>query len=219
MDSDDHVVAARRVFDSATDVIVDFTGTTLSAATEAPLDLAALARFVRLVGPGSEALVADVGCGPGRVAASLAKEGLRTVGFDVSTAMLAAARRAHPHLRFEEGRLDALPLDDGVLAGAVCWYSIQFTPLEKLEAVWAELARVLTEPGYLLVAFQAGQNGPVHRMDAHGTGLALTRFEHRLDDVTSRLEGGGFSILETVLRDPEFDHETCTQAIVIARIG
>lgn len=46
------------------------------------------------------------------------------IGVDVSPAMLAEARRAHPEIDFEEGRLDDLPITAGALAGAVCWYSI-----------------------------------------------------------------------------------------------
>lgn len=51
--------------------------------------------------------------------------------------MLAVARDAHPAIRFDEGRLTALPLADHSLAGAVCWYSIIHTPPERLPEVFA----------------------------------------------------------------------------------
>ncbi len=81
---------------------------------------------------------------------------------------------AHPGIEFEEGQLDDLPIDEGSLAGVVCWYSIIYTPPECLGDAFAELGRVLSPGGYLLVAFQAGSGEPVHRTDAHGTGFSLT---------------------------------------------
>ena len=214
---EDHVAAARAVYDASADRYVEIIGTEISAATEAPVDRSMLTAFVDLVTTGVSTRVADVGCGPGRVAAFLASHGLDVVGLDVSTAMLAAARIAHPDIAFEEGRLDHLPIDDGSLAGVVCWYSIISTPPERLEDAFAELGRVVHPGGYLLVAFQAGNGEPVHRTDAYGTALALTNFRHRLRDVTARLEDAGLEVRATALREPEFDHEDTPQAFVIAR--
>jgi ubiquinone/menaquinone biosynthesis C-methylase UbiE len=115
------------------------------------------------------------------------------------------------------GRLDELPVEDGSLAGVVCWYSIIYTPPERLDDAFAELRRVLTSEGCLLLAFQEGGGEPVHRPDAHGTKLALTRYEHSLTDVTRRLEAAELVVHATVLREPEFDHEATRQAFVIAR--
>jgi len=169
------------------------------------------------VAAGTVKRVADVGCGPGRVAAFLATHGLDVVGVDVSAAMLAAARFAHPSIEFEEGQLDDLPIDEGSLAGVVCWYSIIYTPPECLGAAFAEVVRVLSRGGYLLVAFQAGSGEPVDRTDAHGTGFSLTSYRHSLGDVTGCLEQAGLEVRATALREPEFDHETTRQAFVIAR--
>ncbi len=213
----DHVAAARAVYDASADAYVELVGTEISAATEAPLDHAVLTTFVDLVADGTSVRVADVGCGPGRVAALLAGLGLDVVGLDVSLGMLAAARAAHPDIEFEEGRLDHLPIDKGSLAGVVCWYSIIYTPPDRLGDAFAELERVLRPGGHLLVAFQAGGGEPVQRTNVHGTDLSLTSFRHRLADVTARLELAGLEVRATVLREPEFDHEQTPQAFVIAR--
>lgn len=143
---EDHVAAARAVYEASADTYVRFVGTEISAATEAPVDRSLLRAFVDLVGAGTSTLVADVGCGPGRAAAFLAARHLDVVGLDPSPAMLAAARIAHPDIRFEEGQLDDLPITEASLAGVVCWYSIIYTPPEHLEEAFAELARVL-RPG------------------------------------------------------------------------
>jgi ubiquinone/menaquinone biosynthesis C-methylase UbiE len=81
--------------------------------------------------------------------------------------MLTEARRAHPDIPFEEGRLDDLPITTESLSGAVCWYSIIHTPPERLVDTLTELKRVLEPGGHLLLAFQAGLSEPVHRADAH----------------------------------------------------
>lgn len=217
MPQGDHVAAARAVYDASADRYIEFVGTEISSATEAPVDVSLLTAFVNLAAAGPSMRVADVGCGPGRVAAFLAARGLDVVGLDASAAMLAAARRAHPDISFEEGHLDDLPIVGGSLAGVVCWYSIIYTPPECLGDAFTELERVLMPRGYLLVAFQAGGGERVQRTDAHGTGLALTSFRHSLGDVISRLEHAGLEVRATALREPEFDHETTPQGFVIAR--
>jgi hypothetical protein len=131
--------------------------------------------------------------------------------------MLTEARRAHPDIPFEEGRLDDLPITTESLSGAVCWYSIIHTPPERLVDTLTELKRVLEPGGHLLLAFQAGLSEPVHRADAHGTGLPLTSYRHALDDVTSGLGEAGFDVHAAAHRGPEFGHESTMQAFVIAR--
>lgn len=214
--SDDHVASARAVYDASAEWYVAAVGTELGAATEGPIDEAVLAAFVRMVPTRPGACVADLGCGPGRVAAFLASRGLRAIGVDVSQAMLARARCAHSNIPFARGQLDELPIATGALAGATCWYSIIHTPPERLADTLEELHRVLEPGGHLLLAFQANGGEAVHRPDAHGTGLPFTSYRHALDDVTRRLDEANFDVHATAQRQPEFDHETTPQAFVIA---
>jgi SAM-dependent methyltransferase len=215
---DDHVGSARAVYDASADRYVELVGTAVHEATEAPIDQALLLAFVELLKRRTGTLVADLGCGPGRVAALLAGHGLDVVGVDVSRAMLAHARAAHPAIAFGQGRLDALPIAAASLAGAVCWYSIIHLPPGALDPVLAELARVLEPGGQLLLAFQAGAGDPVHRLDAHGTGLALTSYRHGVDDVARRLRSAGFVVHATARREPELAHESAPQAFLFARL-
>jgi hypothetical protein len=67
------------------------------------------------------------------------------------------------------------------------------------------------------LAFQAGDGGPTHRTDVHGTGLALTVYRHRLGDLARRLERARFVVHATAERAPELDHESTAQGFVIAR--
>jgi ubiquinone/menaquinone biosynthesis C-methylase UbiE len=212
---EDHVAHARAVYDKAARTYVEFVGTDISSATECAVDRSLLVAFIEMVKGQASSRVADVGCGPGRVAAFMADQGLEVIGVDVSQAMLGIARAAHPDIEFEEGQLDALPIESGVLAGAVCWYSIVFTPPDRLIESFDELARVLMPGGHLLLAFQS-EDEPVHRENAFGTHLPLTSYRHSLKEVAARLQDTGFTISAMVLRAPELEHETTSQGFVIA---
>lgn len=218
MGTDHHVDAPRRVYDASASGYVAFAGTELGDATEDAVDLSMLAAFVDLLRSADVGTqVADLGCGPGRVAVYLAREHLDVVGIDVSSELLAHARAAHPHLHFEEGRLDDLPFVDGALAGAVCWYSIIYTPPDRVDGVLAEISRVVAASGLVLLAFQAGSGEGVVKADAYKTGIALTNYLHDVDDIARRLDGAGFDVHASTLRSPSLGHETSPQAFVIAR--
>lgn len=208
---------ARAVYDATAEAYVRLVGTGVTPAFEGPIDRAFLAAFVEHVTEGAAGPVADVGCGPGRVAAFLAANGLDVVGIDVSGGMLAAARDAHPEIRFHEGRLTALPVPDHSLAGVVCWYSIIHTPPEHLDDVFAELKRVLAHQGHLLVAFQAGDGECVCLSDAYGTGLSLTSYRHSPDHVARQLAAAGMQLLAQAVREPHLRYESARQAFFLAR--
>jgi SAM-dependent methyltransferase len=214
----DHVESARAVYDAAAPRYVQFVGTEISPATEAALDRSILLTFAELILGGPAGVVADVGCGPGRAAAFLAHRGLEVEGVDVSEGMLAAARSAHPTIPFKEGELNALPFERGVLAGVVCWYSIIYTPPNRLRGAFTELARVLRPGGYVLLGFHAGSGEPVHRPNVQGTHLSLTIYLHDPWDVVALLEEAHFATYATVIRAPELEHETTPQGFIFGRM-
>src|SRR5690349_10665090 len=71
-----------------------------------PLDRALLHAFAEQVG--GAGTVADIGCGPGHVAAFLAASGAQVEGIDLSEGMVAQARRRYPALAFRQGDMRAL---------------------------------------------------------------------------------------------------------------
>jgi ubiquinone/menaquinone biosynthesis C-methylase UbiE len=130
-----------------------------------PLDRAVLAAFAEHVRVGGGGLVADLGCGQGRIGAHLAGLGVDVTGIDLSPALLEIARATYPGLRFETGSMHALPLGDATLAGIVSWYSVIHAAPGDLPGYLAEFARVLRRGGHLLAAFFEAVNEPVTAYD------------------------------------------------------
>ncbi len=79
-----------------------------------------------------------------------ADRGCLVEGVDLSSGMIAMARRDHPDLVFTVGSLGALPYPDGEFAGLMLWYSFIHTPPAGLARIFAEAARVLRPGGHLL---------------------------------------------------------------------
>lgn len=168
---DEHVIDAQLVYDSAADDYVSFVGTELSDKTEDAVDRSVLGAFVEFATSLQRRHpVADLGCGPGRVAAFLSRTGLETIGIDVSPELARLARHAHPDIPFAAGPISSLPLADHCLGGAVCWYSIIYTPPQHLSRTFGEIKRVVAPRGPVLLAFQAGPAEPIRRSDAFGSG-------------------------------------------------
>lgn len=104
--------------------------------------------------------IADVGTGPGTIAAYLAKAGASVTGYDFAPEMIEVASAQHPDLAFEvadQRRLLRPPAAAGW--GAItAWYSlIHYTPSELAEQV-AYLANLLDEEGVLAIAVNAGND-------------------------------------------------------------
>ncbi|MFI7141750.1 class I SAM-dependent methyltransferase [Streptomyces massasporeus] len=180
-----------------------------------PLDRGVLHGFAELVGKGGE--VADLGCGPGRVTAYLASQGLSVFGLDVSESMLAIARRENPGLRFVRGSMPELDLPDSSLDGVVAWYSIIHTPEEYLPALFAGFHRVLRPGGHLLLGFQCGEQ-PRRYGGAFGHQVSLTFRRGRPERIGALLSDAGFTVRATTVREPdETRGEPVAQASLVAR--
>lgn len=214
---DEHVIDAQLVYDSVADDYVSFVGTELSDKTEDAVDRSVLDAFVEFATSLQRRHpVADLGCGPGRVTAFLSRTGLETIGIDVSPELARHARHAHPNIPFAAGPISSLPLADHCLGGAVCWYSIIYTPPQHLSRTFGEIKRVVAPRGPVLLAFQAGPAEPIRRNDAFGSGHPLTSHRHDPDAVEAALEASGFSIHATTVRSAARDHEDTPQAFVLA---
>lgn len=177
-----------------------------------PIERALLAAFAELVQTHDAGPVADIGCGPGHVTAHLHALGPTTFGIDLSSAMVALARQAHPDLRFDEGSMTALDLGDGVLGGILALYSIIHTQPQQVPVVFTEFQRVLAPGGHLLLGFFAGDN-PLPQEFDHKVSLA---YRWSPDGLAELLRQAGFVEVARLLREPHED-ERFQQAHLLVR--
>lgn len=95
--------------------------------------------------------VLDVASGPGAAAAAAKARGAAATGVDVSPAMVALARGAHPDVGFEVAEATALPFPDSTFDAVICNFGLGHFP--EPEAVVAECVRVLASGGALALSW------------------------------------------------------------------
>lgn len=170
-----------------------------------PIDRAWLNCLAELAPPGG--VVADVGCGPGHVAAYLAGQGKKVMGVDLSPGMIRVARNRYPQLEFMVGSLLELPVGDNAWAAAVCPYSILHLADEERPAAFAELARAIVPSGWLLLSFHiSGENhepGQVSHVEKWWDNEVDLDFHFLSPDVISQeLTAAGFQVIAVTQRQP-----------------
>ncbi len=190
---------------------------------EAPLDLAMVDAFAEAVtsGDGAGVLdggVLDAGCGAGRMSRYLTERGCPVQGVDLSSSMVAVARRDHGDLVFTVGSLTDLPYADDQFAGVMLWYSIIHTPPAGQARIFAEATRVLRPGGHLLVGFQAGEGtrdvSAAYRRFGHE--VQLERHLYTADQVASQIEAAGLREVCRLVRRAQ-GNERDDQAVLLAR--
>ena len=180
-----------------------------------PLDRAMLTGFAGLVE--RHGVVADIGCGTGAASRVLADVGLDIVGIDLSPNMIAEARRLNSDLSFQVGSMTGLDFDDGHFHGICAWYSVIHIPDEQLPHVFSEFHRVLRPGGWVLVAFQVGEQ-PRELKQAFGEQVSLTFHRRQPDAVALLLDESGLKPYSGLVREPNDDGlESTPQAYLIGR--
>jgi len=162
-----------------------------------PLDRALLACLVEQAEPGAP--VADVGCGPGHVAAWLADRGVSAVGIDLSAAMVAAGRRDHPAVEFREGDFVDLPAADGEFGAVVALYSIIHLEPGELPRALAEIRRALRPSGLALVSFHVGSEVR-HLAEWWGVAVDVDFRFLEIADVAAAMQQAGLGVEAQVER-------------------
>lgn len=170
-----------------------------------PFLRASLALFADLVRDAGGGSVADVGCGPGYVTRHLHDLGVDAFGIDLSSEMIAIARRDHPDLRFEVGTMTDLDLADHSVAGVIAFWSVIHIPDEVVPTVFAEFGRVLRPGGPVLVGFHVGDE-TIHTSEGY-TGRPISVDSHRRTPqrVSDWLRDAGFTIDAELLMRPDDD--------------
>ncbi|GGS14415.1 methyltransferase [Streptomyces aureoverticillatus] len=179
-----------------------------------PLERALLSCLVERAEPGAP--VADLGCGPGHVAAHLTGLGVRAVGVDLSAAMVATGRARYPQVEFREGDLLNLPAEDGEFGAAVALYTIIHLDPHELLPAFVEARRVLRPSGLLLVSFHIGTE--IRHLDewwGHDVNLDF-RFL-AVPDIAGLLEVAGFAVEARLEREPAPGEAQTRRAYLLAR--
>ncbi|HVE99053.1 MAG TPA: class I SAM-dependent methyltransferase [Mycobacteriales bacterium] len=145
-DAADPVAATRATYDA---IAAAYAGRTRTVDERDWLD-----ELVVAVPPGGT--VVDVGCGPGREAELLQADGYRAIGLDVSTSMLALARRNG--VPVVQGDLRSLPLRDGAVDAVWSCASLLHVPREQTVATLADWRRVTRDGGGLALSTSSGDD-------------------------------------------------------------
>ena len=181
-----------------------------------PLDRALLACFVEQVG--GLGLIADIGCGPGHVAAYMHELGAQVVGIDLSPEMVAIARLRSPVIPFEQGSMLTLAAPDASWGGIVALYSIIHLPPDERPRALAEFHRVLRLGGLLLLAFHIGDEQR-HLDEWWGQAVSLDTWFLQLPEIEALLRDAGFFVEMSLVRQsyaPDIEHQS-QRAYIFAR--
>jgi ubiquinone/menaquinone biosynthesis C-methylase UbiE len=184
--------------------------------THKPFDRELLDGFAtRVKGHGA---VADLGCGPGMVAAYLAAQGVDTVfGLDLSPNMIAHATSLYPGLDFRVGDFSKLDAPDNSCAGITAFYSLIHLPRGEVQGVLREFHRVLAPGGLLLLAFHVGKEVR-HASEWWGTAVDIDFVFFETGEMLTYVWNAGFDSELDVEREPYPDIELQTRrAYILAR--
>jgi SAM-dependent methyltransferase len=149
----------------------------------------------------------DFGCGPGQTTRFLYDHGLKDIiGIDLSPAMVSAAQRFSPEIKFETGDLLNIGYSSEYFGSILAFYSIVHFDTDQVKKCFGEINRVLKVGGDFLFAFHAGDE-IVHFDKAHDKEVDIDLYFFKTDDIIELLRGTGFNIIDAIERRPHEDME------------
>jgi len=173
-----------------------------------PFDRDCLDRLAREVGDLGP--ICDMGCGPGQIARYLQRQGVPTLGVDLSPQMVAEAQRLNADIHFHQGDMLALPDADNSWGAIAAFYCIIHIPREKIVDALRELKRVLKPGGMLLLSFHIGDE--IKHLDEwweKPVNLDFAFFQPV--EMEGWLKEAGYELEETLVREPNPDVEVATK--------
>lgn len=172
-----------------------------------PLERGMLLAFGELVGALGDGVVGDIGCGPGHIAKHLATLGVRTVGIDVSAAMIEQAKHKFPAGEFRVGSMYELPVADDAWLGAVSLYATLHSNADERALTFRELHRAVVAGGYLLHSFYISapdqpEGSVYHLQKWFGHQVDLHTYFVGIEAAAGELDDAGFEVLAALVREP-----------------
>lgn len=104
-----------------------------------------------------EAIILDIGCGPGTFTQYLVKKGYRVEGADLSSEMLKIARKKIPGVKFTSMDMRKLKYPPEEFEGLLVAYSLIHIPSAEIPDALKGFYRVLKPGGSMLVIAQKGE--------------------------------------------------------------
>ena len=180
-----------------------------------PFDRDCLGRLAHEVG--SLGPICDLGCGPGQIARYLHRQGVDTLGVDLSPGMIAEARRLNPEIHFHQGDMLSLPDPDNSWGGIAAFYCIIHIPRQQIVDALRGMKRVLKPGGVLLLTFHIGDE--IKHLDEWWempVNLDFAFFQP--GEMETWLKEAGYEHEETLVREPNPEVEVATRrAYLFAR--
>ena len=155
-----------------------------------------LAREVGNLGP-----ICDLGCGPGQIARYLHRQGVETLGVDLSPRMIEEAQRLNPKIHFHQGDMLSLPDEDNAWGGIAAFYCIIHIPREQIVDALREMKRVLKPGGVLLLTFHIGEESK-HLDEWWEKPVNLDFAFYLPKEMETWLKDAGYEGIETLVREP-----------------
>ena len=173
-----------------------------------PFDRDCLDRLAREVGDLGP--ICDLGCGPGQIARYLHRQGVNTLGVDLSPRMVAEAQRLNPEIPFHQGDMLSLPDEDNYWGGIAAFYCIVHIPRAQLVDALREMKRVLKPGGVLLLTFHIGEE--IKHLDEWWEKPVNLNFAfYQPDEMEAWLKEAGYELEETLVREPNPEAEVATR--------
>ena len=150
---------------------------------------------------------ADFGCGPGQTTKFLYDHGVKDIiGIDISPAMIDAARRLFPKIKFETGDLLKVSYESNYFGSALAFYAIVHFTYDQIKIAFNEVNRVLKKGGQFLFSFHVG-NETVHFDKANDIDVDIDLYFFQTDKIIELLHETGFRIIDALERHPYEDVE------------
>ena len=150
-------------------------------------------KFIKLLSPGGKIL--DAGCGYGRELRIFIDHGFEAQGIDMSTGLLALAKKRNPYVNIQEMDVRNLRFEDCFFDAIWCRAVLHHLPREDTPKVLLEFGRILKPGGVLFVHCRKGTGHIVLKENlSSGQERLFTQFSE--EGLKENVQTAGFTVLE-----------------------